>query len=227
MLRRYREVLSEPHVARLLFTALLGRMPQGMGGLAILLLLTPSVGYGKAGIASGLSVATAGIANIGLARAIDVFGVRTILLPAATVYAGFTVALAALAHRDYLAALGLCGVLGLASAPISSVSRGMWPGLLGEERAQVLVRVVGELDLVTAPVLDRHLAGAASRERPRVVVDLSGVTFLDVRGINSLVTAQAAAHQVGSNLVLRGAGPQVHRLLEVCGLEGHFTVEGH
>jgi anti-anti-sigma factor len=96
-----------------------------------------------------------------------------------------------------------------------------------EERAQVLVRVVGELDLVTAPVLDRHLAGAASRERPRVVVDLSGVTFLDVRGINSLVTAQAAAHQVGSNLVLRGAGPQVHRLLEVCGLEGHFTVEGH
>jgi anti-anti-sigma factor len=94
-----------------------------------------------------------------------------------------------------------------------------------EERAQVLVRVVGELDLVTAPVLDRHLAGAASRERPRVVVDLSGVTFLDVRGINSLVTAEAAARTAGSALVLRGADEQVHRLLEVCGLQDHFTLE--
>ncbi|MCU1487908.1 MAG: Anti-sigma factor antagonist [Actinomycetia bacterium] len=95
-----------------------------------------------------------------------------------------------------------------------------------EERAQVLVRVVGELDLVTVPVLDRHLTAAASRERPRVVVDLSGVTFLDVRGINSLVAADGAAREAGSALVLRGASDQVHRLLEVCGLEGHFTLDG-
>jgi anti-sigma B factor antagonist len=94
-----------------------------------------------------------------------------------------------------------------------------------EERAQIVVRVVGELDLVTAPVLDRHLAGAVSRERPRVVVDLSGVTFVDVRGLNPLVVADAAARELGSAVVLRGARDQVHRLLEVCGLAGTFSFE--
>lgn len=101
MLARYREVLREPHVARLLFTALVGRLPQGMTGLAILLLLTPTVGYGRAGLASGLSVATAGVANIVLARSVDRFGTRTTLLPAAIVYAGFAAALAAVAPRGY------------------------------------------------------------------------------------------------------------------------------
>lgn len=94
-----------------------------------------------------------------------------------------------------------------------------------EERTQVLVRVVGELDLVTAPVLDRNLAGAISRGRPRVVVDLSAVSFLDVRGINSLVSADTAAEGAGTRLVVRGAGDAVHRLVEVCGLEGHLTFE--
>jgi anti-sigma B factor antagonist len=94
-----------------------------------------------------------------------------------------------------------------------------------EERAQVLVVVVGELDLVSSPVLDRHLASAVSRGRTRVVVDVSGVTFLDVRGINSLVTANNAAMEAGTALVVRGAGEQVHRLVEVCGLEGHLQLE--
>jgi anti-sigma B factor antagonist len=94
-----------------------------------------------------------------------------------------------------------------------------------EERAQVLVRVVGEIDLVTSPVLDRHLAGAVARGRPRVVVDLTAVSFLDVRGINSLLDAHAAATACGSTLVLRGASHAVHRLVEVCGLEGRLTFE--
>ena len=94
-----------------------------------------------------------------------------------------------------------------------------------EDRTQVLVRVVGELDLVTAPVLDRHLAGAIGRERPRVVVDLAAVSFLDIRGLNSLVAADAAARRAGTTLVVRGGGEQLVRLVEVCGLEDQLTIE--
>jgi anti-sigma B factor antagonist len=94
-----------------------------------------------------------------------------------------------------------------------------------EDRAQVLVRVVGELDLVTSPVLDRHLAGAVGRGRPRVVVDLAGVPFLDVRGLDAIVAADAAARRAGSTLVLRGGGEQLVRLVEVCGLRDRLTIE--
>jgi anti-sigma B factor antagonist len=93
-----------------------------------------------------------------------------------------------------------------------------------EERAQVVVVVVGELDLVTSPVLDRHLAGAVARGR-QVVVDLTGVTFLDVRGINCLMAATGAASAAGSALVVRGADDRVRRLVEVCGLVGHLHLE--
>jgi anti-anti-sigma factor len=94
-----------------------------------------------------------------------------------------------------------------------------------EDRNQVLVRVVGELDLVTTPVLDRHLAGAVTRERARIVVDLSAVTFLDVRGVNALVTASTGALALGSELVVRGGGEALQRLVEVLGLTGHLTLE--
>jgi MFS family permease len=187
VLARYREVLREPYVARLLFTALVGRLPQGMSGLAILLLLTPSVGYGRAGVASGLSVATAGGANIVLARAIDRFGVRPTLLPAAVVYALFSVGLAAVSNRGYGPALGLCGVLGLASAPISSVSRAMWPQLLGHERAQVLYGLEAtaqELVFIVGPAGVALIAGLAS---PRAAIVTSGV--LGLVGVIGFVTA--------------------------------------
>ncbi|MCU1375935.1 MAG: anti-sigma factor antagonist [Actinomycetia bacterium] len=89
----------------------------------------------------------------------------------------------------------------------------------------MLVVVIGELDLVTSPVLDRHLAGAVARGRDKVVVDVGGVTFLDIRGINSLVTAHGAALAAGSALVVRGAGDLVRRLVEVCGLQDHLRLE--
>src|SRR5690349_3728353 len=113
-------------------------MPQGMTGLAILLLLTPSYGYARAGVASGLCVASAGVANVVLARCVDRFGVRATLVPTSAVYAFFAIALAVVSHRGYGPSLGLCGVLGLATSPVSAVSRGMWPRLLDVERAQVL-----------------------------------------------------------------------------------------
>lgn len=94
-----------------------------------------------------------------------------------------------------------------------------------EDRDRVQVRVSGELDLVTAPVLERHLKEGVGR-RPLVVVDLAAVTFLDVRGINTLVSATTAATEAGSRLVVRGASPQVRRMVSLCGLDGHVALEG-
>ncbi|HWC34662.1 MAG TPA: hypothetical protein VG650_07520 [Mycobacteriales bacterium] len=194
MLARYREVLREPHVVRLLATALVGRMPQGMSTLAILLLLTPQFGYAKSGLAAGLAVATSGASNVLIARAVDRIGVRIVLAPAAAVYAALAVLLALIAHHSYPTDLGVCALLGVAAAPVSSVSRATWPRLLGPEAAQVLYGLEAtaqELVFIAGPALVALVAGTVSAQAALI---LSG--SLGLAGVLGFVTAPAFAAAV-------------------------------
>src|SRR3954451_9501076 len=86
-LDRYRAVMRVPHVARLLITSLVARMPNGMSSLAILLLVTRQNGYARAGLVTGVYVASAGASNLLLARASDRCGARRVLVPSAIGYA--------------------------------------------------------------------------------------------------------------------------------------------
>jgi MFS family permease len=187
VLRRYREVLGQPHVARLMITAMAARLPQGMTGLAVLLLLTPRFGYGKAGVATGVGVAVAGVSNIVLARAIDRYGARAVLLPSSVLYLIGAILLASFADSRYAVQLAMCALIGFASAPISSVSRGLWPELLGVEQAQVLYGLEAtaqELVFIVGPAGVALVAGLASAKAALV---LSGV--LGLLGVLGFVTA--------------------------------------
>jgi MFS family permease len=219
VLTRYREVLAQPHVTRLLLTAQLARLPQGMSSLAILLLLSREVGYGRAGVATGVSVASAGVSNVVLARAVDRLGARAVLAPAAVGYAVATSLLAVLAHGRYGVQVAVCVAIGLTTPPISSVSRGLWPRLLGAERAQViygLEATAQELIFIAGPASVALVAGLAS---PRTAVVLTGVVGLV--GAISYVTAEpfAAVQRAGAGArrrVLFGTGVAWYALVGVC-----------
>lgn len=87
----------------------------------------------------------------------------------------------------------------------------------GEER-NVLVELSGEFDLHDLEDLRDALSGAASSRRV-AVVDLSGVTFLDVESTRELaVSSQLHGHQ----LVLRSPSTAVHASVAACGLESWF-----
>ncbi|HEX6312142.1 MAG TPA: STAS domain-containing protein [Acidimicrobiia bacterium] len=93
-------------------------------------------------------------------------------------------------------------------------------------RSDVEARVVvtGEIDMATAPTLSRDLQ-AAIREHPaRVLVDLSGVAFLDSSGINALVRAQHLVDGFGVDLVLESPNEACQRVLKVAGLDTLFHV---
>ena len=90
--------------------------------------------------------------------------------------------------------------------------------LVHEDRLAVRLVVRGELDLVTAPVLARHLQGAVARGRELVEVDLADVSFMDVRGVNALIEAQAALEAAGRRLALHAPSDGVRRTLELCGV---------
>jgi anti-sigma B factor antagonist len=84
--------------------------------------------------------------------------------------------------------------------------------------ATTLVKVVGEIDIATAPLLSEtlrpHLATGET-----VLVDLSAVTFLSVAGLNVLVDAHRSASAGGGHLKLV-IGPRcVNRVLSTTGLD--------
>jgi anti-sigma B factor antagonist len=83
----------------------------------------------------------------------------------------------------------------------------------------------GELDMASvgpllAPILDR-LAHAP------VVVDLSGVTFLDCVGLSALLSAQRSAWRAHRGLCFAAPSPAVVRLLHLTGTYAELELHAH
>jgi anti-anti-sigma factor len=80
-----------------------------------------------------------------------------------------------------------------------------------------VVALRGELDIVTAHGLTDALVEVAGST---VVVDLSGLTFMDCSGIDALVTARSRILANGlGQLVLTRPGAIIRRALEIVGLQ--------
>jgi len=85
-----------------------------------------------------------------------------------------------------------------------------------------VVKVYGEVDLATAPALDRHLAATIGTACPDVVVDLGEVSFMDASGLGVLVRADNRARRNGGRVRLAGLSRHLCRLLRAAQLDGHF-----
>jgi len=87
-----------------------------------------------------------------------------------------------------------------------------------------LLTVTGEIDLATA-----SLFGAAIdkgiQQADKVVLDFTGVTFMDSSGLNVLVTT-AGQERENDSVVIRNAPLSVHRLLAITGLNEVIRIEG-
>jgi anti-sigma B factor antagonist len=81
-----------------------------------------------------------------------------------------------------------------------------------------IVEVGGEIDLHSAPQLRAELLKAAETVKPRVVIDLSEVTFIDSTGIGVLVGALKRAREKGGALNFCGIQSRVKRVFEITGL---------
>jgi anti-sigma B factor antagonist len=86
------------------------------------------------------------------------------------------------------------------------------------EAGRITVHPTGECDLAAREHLTAALLDAVRRSRV-VLVDLSGLTFLDSSGVHSLVTAHHAAKQAGGRLHLVNAAGPVAAVLELTGLD--------
>ncbi len=81
----------------------------------------------------------------------------------------------------------------------------------------VTIALVGELDLASVPVLERRLE-AVERDRPgRIVIDLTGLSFIDSSGLRVLLLAAGRAREGEHELLLTQPTDAVRRVLEMTG----------
>ncbi len=82
----------------------------------------------------------------------------------------------------------------------------------------MVLSVQGEVDVVTAPVLNRLIA-SLDDGAPRVVVDMSGVTFIDSSGVGALIEVRRHLHQAGREMLVEAPSPFVARVLDLTDAE--------
>jgi anti-anti-sigma factor len=91
---------------------------------------------------------------------------------------------------------------------------------------QVIVRLTGDADLSTAPLVADALTQAARLCTRQVIVDLAGARFWDASGLRTLAdfTRELAADGRACRIV--GALPGMRRLIGMAGLAGHLLLDG-
>jgi anti-sigma B factor antagonist len=81
-----------------------------------------------------------------------------------------------------------------------------------------VVTVTGELDLSTIPLLEKDLLGEAGSDED-VIVDLTGVSFIDSSGIALLIEAFRAGRGSTRLLTVVAAESQVDRVFQLAGID--------
>jgi anti-sigma B factor antagonist len=92
-----------------------------------------------------------------------------------------------------------------------------------EERGSVVVSFSGEVDLEHSPQAREILLDQVGRRR-RLLVDLSGVDYIDSSGIASLVEAFQKAKKIGIDFALAAPNPAAMRVLALARLDRVFRI---
>jgi anti-sigma B factor antagonist len=87
-----------------------------------------------------------------------------------------------------------------------------------------VLRVVGDIDMLTAPVLESMIVGQLQSLPDILVLDLHKVGFMSSAGLASLITARKQADEAGAILRLVATSDPVLRPLTVTGLTTIFEI---
>lgn len=90
---------------------------------------------------------------------------------------------------------------------------------VSEQDGRSIVTAAGELDAHAAPALESKTGPLSSTPGGRLIVDLSGVDFIDSTGLGVLVGALKHAREADGTLDVVVAAPRVLKVLALTGLD--------
>jgi anti-anti-sigma factor len=91
---------------------------------------------------------------------------------------------------------------------------------------RIVVRLTGEADLSTAPLLTTELTRAAAPGTRSVIVDVSAVRFWDCSGLHALADLTAQMARAGRHVRLVGAGRETRRLIVMADFSAALELDG-
>ena len=86
------------------------------------------------------------------------------------------------------------------------------------------IKLIGTLDVLGVGRIETKFAGYCSGEKPRVLVDLSGVDFMASIGIRLLTINAKSIDSRGGQMVLLAPIPEVKQVLEMTGIPSIIPV---
>jgi anti-anti-sigma factor len=87
-----------------------------------------------------------------------------------------------------------------------------------------VVIVRGEVNLRSSPDLHAELLALVEKKPARIVLDLSGVDYMDSSGIGTLVEIKRRVDKYKGKFILAALRPRVRGLFEITRLEQFFTI---
>lgn len=90
----------------------------------------------------------------------------------------------------------------------------------------VVVALAGEFDIAVAEPVRDTLACALREPRRRLIVDLSGLTFIDSSGLHTLVDAYTRCRDAGPVLTIHPGPRHVQRVFELTNTIGYLPFAG-
>ncbi|HHW06555.1 MAG TPA: anti-sigma F factor antagonist [Clostridia bacterium] len=89
----------------------------------------------------------------------------------------------------------------------------------------LVVKVKGELDLLTAETFRNLVERAINREKTQnLILDMEQVDFIDSSGLGVILGRYRRIREQGGNMAIVGVKPHVKRILELAGIMGIVKV---
>jgi anti-sigma B factor antagonist len=92
-----------------------------------------------------------------------------------------------------------------------------------EDGEALVVALKGDVDLESSPAARKLLLDSLGR-KPLLLVDLSGVSYIDSSGIASLVETLQRSRKGGGNFALVAVSDAAMRVLQLARLDRVFTI---
>ncbi len=81
-----------------------------------------------------------------------------------------------------------------------------------------VLRLIGELDLASAGVLDTAIAELCTDGAKRITLEMEELAFMDSTGLRSVLVGRELCDVNGCELLIGGLSRQVERLLDISGV---------
>jgi anti-sigma B factor antagonist len=88
-----------------------------------------------------------------------------------------------------------------------------------------VAKLHGDLDLASAPEVQRQLLATLTLPVAALTVDLEQVTFMDSSGIRVLLLTRDKAAELGLDFRLESVPSQARQVIDICGLSERFGVQ--